>query len=409
MKKNKKTERLSVVEKLLLATAFFNIWFPKAGIKLSEIPITVGSVLFGMTIIIWLLVCIHKKSIKIDKTAILIAIMGIYFIFKYLLTNNLTGNSLTYIVSLSVYPVIYIVCKQYSHSNRFNELLRKIVVYGFFFITIYALLQFIFGISNVSIPGLTVNYSDYIEHGAKWYMTKSNGTTESAVKIVSTYQNGNLFGVNLLLIFPFAFLLLGKTNKNKMMYISLMLFIICVALSLSRTCWVVGSIEIMLLLLFSNAKNGRIDMRKILAVLLIPVAVLAVIIFMPSTVERFTGTKTGDWLKMSGRSEGLTDVMKSINESGRIDAILFGPEGVIEWTGLAYEMVPLALFTQGGIVGCLLFYLACVYAVRGKQSKEKKIATESWMLASLIEGGYWLPPTAMNLYMLAAINEGEEK
>ncbi len=40
---------------MLLLTLFFSIWFPKAGVKFSGIPLTVSNVLFGITFILWFL------------------------------------------------------------------------------------------------------------------------------------------------------------------------------------------------------------------------------------------------------------------------------------------------------------------------------------------------------------------
>ena len=76
MKKNK------FIFTLLLITIFWNIWFPKAGIKLSGIPITVGNVFFAITFFVWIINKIKSGKIKSTKMS-LILILGIaYFILK---------------------------------------------------------------------------------------------------------------------------------------------------------------------------------------------------------------------------------------------------------------------------------------------------------------------------------------
>ena len=65
------------------------------------------------------------------------------------------------------------------------------ICFGFFFISIYALLQYILGIEKVCIPGITVNLSDYIKYGSKWYLQKNNNNAGVGTKIISTFQNGN--------------------------------------------------------------------------------------------------------------------------------------------------------------------------------------------------------------------------
>ena len=49
----KNVKKNGFIFNMLLLTIFFSIWFPKAGIKLSGIPLTVSNILFGLTFILW--------------------------------------------------------------------------------------------------------------------------------------------------------------------------------------------------------------------------------------------------------------------------------------------------------------------------------------------------------------------
>ena len=169
----------------------------------------------------------------------LILIFGIaYFILKYTIIYANLGTiipSMTYIIPLLIYPLIFFVAVDIIDNKEKLDKVIKIIVYGFFFLCFYAILQYIVGIDKCDIPGLTVNLSDYREMGPLWFMQKSNGTDKANSKMVSTYQNGNLFGINLVFIYPLVYYYYSK--KEKIKTFSLILFITCAFLTLSRTCW----------------------------------------------------------------------------------------------------------------------------------------------------------------------------
>ena len=82
---------------ILLITIFLNYWFPKAGIKLSEIPITISMIAFIGLIIIWLLKYISNRKIKISYLHIIIFMGESYFLFR-LVFSLLLGEELSNVV-----------------------------------------------------------------------------------------------------------------------------------------------------------------------------------------------------------------------------------------------------------------------------------------------------------------------
>ncbi len=404
-------DKKSIVYKLLLVLIFFNIWFPKAGIKLSGIPITVSNVVFFAILIIWLL-SKFKNKIKISKRVTITILLSIaYFILKYILIFCGTSNIMdyiTYIIPLIVYPLIFIVIfDEVDTKEKLNDIV-KVVYYGFFVICIYSLAQFIFGIEKTAIPGLTVNLTDYNTYGSTWFMQKSNGTDIANAKIVSTYQNGNLLGINLILIYPMIYMMLKKQNKNKQLIVSLILFIICGFLTLSRTCWLGIVLFLFMGIVLDSDKTKKSFMKKVLLIFLFILSIILVFNYMPIVSNRFLNTHPSDWIKMSGRTAGLTEVLTSVRESNSLLAYIIGPEGVVEYSGLAYEMFPLAVFVQVGIIGIVLMYSVYVNGIKkiNKNTsigKGIRLSIIIWLIVGLIECGYWLPPTAMNLFIILAI------
>ncbi len=420
-KKEKEENKNTLLYYLLLITIFFNIWFPKAGIKLAGIPMTVGNVFFIILLVLWFgTVVLRRKSIKFPEPALLLMYSIIYFIFKYtyiaLINNNFT-SSVTYIIPLIIYPFALFIAYEVLDNESKKEKVINIIRYGFYFLCFYALLQFVVGIGGCDIPGLTVNLSDYREMGTQWYMQKSNGTDESNSKIVSTYQNGNLFGINLIFIYSLIYYYLKHKKKEKELIFSLILFIMCTFLTLSRTCWLGIVLFIFIEIIMKREKNKRSLVRKGIILFFCVISLFLVFNFMPSVTNRFLGTDKDDWISMSGRTEGFINVINSILENGNVFllilSILIGPKGVISYWGVAFEMFPTSLFAQTGIIGMILIYAFYINAVL-KLDKNNYISGGIrssliiWLIIGIIECGYWLPPTALNIFILVGLAFGKK-
>ncbi len=412
MKKTK--EKNGFLFNLLLITIFFNIWFPKAGIKISGIPLTAGNVFLAITFLFWILKKGKNRYIRINKISYLLIALMSYSLIKFLLIGGFVDN-IGYIIPLVVYPLIFIIAYDIIDTNEKFQKIIQVICFGFFFICIYALLQYIFGIEKVCIPGLTVNLTDYRTYGAKWYLQKNNNNSSGiGTKIISTFQNGNLYGVNVLLIYPIVYEYLKNKNKNFLMYISLALFVICVFLSLSRSCWL-GIILFMLFGIFlKSEKNKNSLCRKVIIILMCLILVGVSFKYFPSIATRFSSMDKSSIMSMSGRTEGLNEVLNNFSQYKHIFIWFIGSNGFIENIGLAYEMTPLAMLVQIGLIGILLFY-GILYKI-WKQMNPKnwlqnaiKLSIFIWTIVGCIEGAFWLPPTALNIFLILALGLVDQK
>lgn len=411
---DKTKEKNGFLFNLLLITIFFNIWFPKAGIKLSEIPLTVGNVFLAITFFFWTMKKVMNRRMKINKIGYILIILMLYSFIKYLIIGEFVKN-IGYIIPLVVYPLMFIIAYDTIDTKEKLQKVIKVICFGFFFICIYALLQYVLGIEKVCIPGLTVNLSDYTTYGANWYLQKNNNnSSEIGTKIISTFQNGNLYGVNALLIYPIVYGYLKKENKSFLMYVSLALFVICVFLSLSRSCWL-GIILFMLFGIFlESEKNKNSLYRKAIIILMCLFLVGVSFKYFPSIATRFSSMDKSSIMSMSGRTEGLTEVLNNFSQYKYIFIWFIGSNGFIENVGLAYEMTPLALLVQVGIIGIVLFY-GILYQVWKRMNKKKwlqnavKLSIFIWTIVGCIEGAFWLPPTALNIFLILALGLIDQK
>lgn len=306
---------------IILVTIFFNYWFPKAGIKISEIPITVSMLVFIGLVIIWLLKYITGRKIKITNIHKIIFVGELYFLFRLifsLLIGEELSNVVGYMLPAAVYPFIFFIITNEVDTKEKYDKIMKILIIGFFVLCLYSLAQYILGISSVDIPGLTVNYTDYQEDGEDWYLQKSNGVTEENAKIVSTYQNGNLFGVNLIIFFPIVYDYLLKEKKNKLAMISMILFILTLFLTLSRACWLGIVLFLLLRIILDQENTKKMMVKKMIIILLGIASIIFILKNFPTVSNRILSMDFEDLISMSGRTEGAIEFLKSVVNEGNI-------------------------------------------------------------------------------------------
>ena len=136
-------------------------------------------------------------------------------------------------------------------------------------------------------------------------MTKSNGVQLSDTKIMSTYQNGNLFGIGLLLIYPLVYSYYNKRKNRKMCNLSLVLFIVCIFLTLSRACWLGYALSIFIEIFLKSEKTIKSILKKFSMIRLFAGVMVLIFNYVPQIANRFFNTDLDDWISMNGRTEGL--------------------------------------------------------------------------------------------------------
>ena len=400
---------------LFLVTVVVNILIPKAGIKVAGIPLTAGNVLLGM-LLVYTLCFMGIGKLKMSKFAFICLSAALFWMVRIGLSVG--GGSLSeiigYLIPLCVYPFIFLLVPLYITRREQIERLVRIILFCFVCLLLYTLLQAAVGIGRVSIPGITVNYSDYIANPSGWWLDKSNAVG-SASKMVATYQNGNILGVALLLFFPFV---LSAVRKNWMKAGLWVLLVACVLLAGSRTVYI-GLIILCLYYIFRQlgrfvfydirVKISTLILIYLLTFVAIGGLVYFVLAFDTDMFNRILSLFDFDtMIKGAGRTASAFRYFRWLGDNPV--AILFGGYGMRP-DGGAYEMTYICVFMLGGVIGLCLFLYFIFSAVaeirrhapRGKLKSGIVSGLVIYFIAAFIEGAYWLPPTAINVWLIAGL------
>ena len=397
---------------LFLLTLVVNLVIPKAGIKIGGIPLTIGNLMIALLLIYSLIIGdIGNKKIK---SASLLYICGICFWCVRFLVAFGTGSTLSdvigYLIPLCVYPAAFFVAPLYLKNYKQIKRISRIIFWCLFCLFCYTMLQALFGIGSVDIPGITVNYSDYVTNPAGWWLEKSNAVG-SASKMVSTYQNGNLFGVTIILLFPIG---LSSEKNIFVKVIFWALFVLSVLLAGSRTVYLGLAILVVYYVvrgvMHMRVKIGTLVAMSAGAIAVVFAACFVVTRFVPDMFHRIMSLFDIDtMLQGAGRTNGAVEYFTWLAKQPV--AFLFGGFGM-DYNGFAYEMTYLCIFLLGGLVGFLLFLCFLLFTtgrILSRLPREDALARAlligilTYWIIAFVEGGYWLPPVAWNVWMITGV------
>jgi hypothetical protein len=206
----------------------FLLVFPKGGGKIAGVPITWGYLLLGIISC----AALFRKKQKIQRFRCFYTICLIPFQFIGLMSIMINGvadvgMTISFFISFFFLPWVFLLLLSSEIDTLDMEYFSKLFKRGIFFVTCYGLFLFLWKLwigEFLEIPFLTTNWGDFGALGEK-HIDRGN-----VFKLISTYNNGNIFGVCLLMLLP-LYCFLEKSPFRKFLVKTALLF------SLSRTVW----------------------------------------------------------------------------------------------------------------------------------------------------------------------------
>ncbi len=209
----------------------FLVVFPKGGIKFKNIPITWGYVFLAIIS----LSLLFKKKYFVRKEHIYSLIALLPFQIYSLLSIYINGYQhfgffISFLVNFLFLPFIFFFIFSEYIENLDLKYFFKIFKRSILFISSYGIFLFFYKAISTTlfeIPLLTVNWHE------KGLIEKIKCINHRGVflKLISTYNNGNIYGICLLMFLPLYNYLEKSISKKSIVKLSLIL-------TLSRTVWV---------------------------------------------------------------------------------------------------------------------------------------------------------------------------
>ena len=417
----RRTQNAEPISTLIFLVVIFNVLIPKAGFKIGGVPVYVGNILF-----FFLLIAIFVKPWRIkisDRNFMFMFLLFPLYCFLRVSVPLLAGcvelpgprGAITDITANSIYPLIFPVLIMMIKTEGQLKTLVKIIITCILITIIYDIAQAVFGIGAIQIPGITVNYSDYSLAPNNWWRMKFNSISDSS-KIFSTYQNGNLYGVNMLMFYPLLSLYFHR--EHGILKSVLLVFSCCAVVFLtgSRTVWV-GALLYICLISKRLITKGKVKTKSFLVTIIFMAAFIFsvgyfVTVFVPQVGRFLNSLDPKVFLAGAGRTAGAINSFKWIFENGNVFDFMIGLYGTDATAG-AYEMTYVAILFSYGIIG-FIFWLLPIVIISLRLRRYALITNDIilngtyrgifiYMACAFIDGGWWLPPTVLNLWLLIAV------
>ncbi len=323
---SKKIYFTTVVITLLV---IFLILFPKGGVKLGGLPLTFGYMLFAVVTMSMLFINIYFGRLFIvsrPQLAVLVAMCAFQLVVSLTLIANGyedVGYLVALLISLFFLPIalMYFLMPQIQKLDL--DLLLKLIKNSVLAVSIYGIFLFLYIITTgnyFEIPLLTVNSGDLGQMGEKF------NNRGQLVKLFSTYNNGNIYGVSLLILLPLFCLIENSFLKKLMVKLSLVL-------TLSRTVWI--GLILYEILSFRSIAKGR-EIYRLIGIIILGTIIYSSVAFMERDMDFLLDSSLG----------------------GRIDHLEFSPTIISKQTFISIgEIVPATVLQQFGLVGLLTFLI----------------------------------------------------
>lgn len=339
----------------------FLIVFPKGGIKIHDIPITWGYILLSIFSSLLLL----RKSYLTSKQNIFILLSLLPFQIYSLISISINGIenigfAISFFLGFFIFPLIFfLILSEYIQNIDLNFFL-KILKKALFFLASFGIFLFFYKIffgKLLEIPFLTINYHDKGLIETMKCIDRGN-----FLKLISTYNNGNLYGICILMFMPLYNHIEDSFFKRSVVKLSLIL-------TLSRTVWA-GLIISEFFFDFFIKKNKSYSFIKFV---ISSSFLITIFIFIGNILD-----KNISWFLDPTLGNRINEV------NSEYHLLANGPFKYIE------EMLYNGIFSTFGLVGLVLFILGFfspifIYLIKIRETNESTInKTIFWGLVTYL-------------------------
>lgn len=378
--------RIGVFGVILAVMLFYMLAFPKGGIKLAGIPLTIG---YAFTPLLALLAMARSRtmSLPIDRLLAFLPCLVLAMwsaIVVYLNGVASPAATISYFVTIVYLPIFGLIAFSSLILDDNRRLVESILIWAIRFIVIYGIFLFVFRQVTgrwIEIPYVTVNVGDvgtlddkYIRRGMFF-------------KLISTYNNGNLFGISVLIMAPLYLMLERRGWLKIALYISLFL-------TLSRTVWIGMAILLGLQMLARGVKPSTI-MYFLLTIVVSSVMVSIMVSAMGRDLSFILDTHLG----------GRVGQLSALNDIRIIPYEAFPGFPEIVYLGVIRHFgVPgLILFVAHLLMPAAILWLEGVPVIRPSPAGACMQGTLIYAVIACADAAFGLIPVMMIFWMVAGM------
>ena len=333
---SRKITKQRIIEILFYLGVFLLILIPKGGFKISGVPVTWGYLYLGILFLIILKNIFINNQKHIIPIKLLICYLAslfffIFFIFHLFIFGyeGKRGDLIAYLINFGFLPFLFlIILPPYFYQLPLN-FITKLICKAVFITSLYGVILFIIKNTfkiDIEIPYFTINAGDI---GA---ITDKYNQRGSLMKLISTYNNGNIFGVCILMFFPLFYF-----NTKEKYKIAIVIF--ALTLTLSRTVWL-G----MGFFFFIVYRKKILSLLKSLLLVLISISILSFFFFS----SKFQYGSLSGFVLDSHLGGRIVQIRKSLGFS------FFGTTPFRN----VIEVVYLSIYRQLGFIGLIVYCIA---------------------------------------------------
>lgn len=387
----------SVVLTVLLITVGLHVLIPKAGLKVGDVPVTLADVCF--TLLLWpaFTSTLNPQAHRRLRTATGFILAGMVYFVARTLMMGLDAQNLAKFTVLGVYPLIFFIMIKKVRTGEQARTVVRLIGLCVLIVVLYGVAQYALGARTVLLRGITANWSDASDPD---FLEQKNNVIDEAgqSKLTSTYQNGNLLGVNLLLLLPVASLSWGKRTK----LLAFPASVAVIGLTASRSAWV-GALFLFAVWLLVGQSSWK--KRLFLAAAL---GACTFLFLFRSELGRVRMEASGEnsVVGWGGRLLGASVIWEDTLQAEPAAVLL----GIHPHESFAYEMVYPSIYETYGLLGLFIWIAPLTVSVyvfcrnrRYPLERAAFVGVLTWMFVGVAEGAFWLPPTSFNLWTVLAL------
>lgn len=371
----------------------FIVLLPKGGIKVAGIPLTVGyAVLFLLAGLSFTAYTYTGKIRFLGKNHFICLLA--FFPFFILSTFKIIaagyeslGFLFSFYASLFFIPAIFLLLFYHPLKHVHFDIIKSLLVKFVFLTAIYGIFLFFFKFYTgkfIEIPLLTVNLGDVGE------LENKHINRGGIFKLISTYNNGNIYGVCMLMFLPFYSYFEKKTYKKLALKLALFL-------TLSRTVWIGLLLFELLNFIFIKKKN----LKSLLGILVAILGIFLLLLIGLSMLNR------NILFLLDASFGGRVDQLESLYAGS------FWPDTELPFSAIL-EMVYFSIINQFGWIGLFSFlayliaplFLFLTRRMPNSNSYEKKtlaLGLFLYLIVAAVDGALLYIPVMAIYWLIVAL------